>query len=224
MTRIEELGFAIVPDVLDEREIVRLETAIGRDHMESGRGGLRNLLDRAPEVAALADSPTIRRLVEPVLGSSGVVARGILFDKTPEANWKVPWHQDLTIAVQCKIETQGYGPWTMKENVHHVQPPVEVIEKMLAVRIHLDDCGEENGPLKVIPGTHRMGRLSAGRIQSMQQSMPVERCVVKRGDAILMRPLLLHSSSAAESPAHRRVIHLEYASSDLPNGLRWLSR
>ena len=224
MTRIEELGFAIVPDVLDEREIVRLETAIGRDHMESGRGGLRNLLDRAPEVAALADSPTIRRLVEPVLGSSGVVARGILFDKTPDANWKVPWHQDLTIAVQCKIETQGYGPWTMKENVHHVQPPVEVIEKMLAVRIHLDDCGEENGPLKVIPGTHRVGRLSAGQIQSMQQTMPVERCDVKRGDAILMRPLLLHSSSAAESPAHRRVIHLEYASSDLPNGLRWLSR
>jgi ectoine hydroxylase-related dioxygenase (phytanoyl-CoA dioxygenase family) len=221
-TEIAEAGFAIVPNVLSPDEVTDLLAAVERVN-EPGRGGIRNLLDRVPEVHALAESQTVRSLVEPILGKRAFAARGILFDKTPEANWKVPWHQDLTIAVQDRIEAPGFGPWTVKEGVNHVQPPTEILESMLAVRIHLDDCDEENGPLKVIPGSHRMGRLSVERIQSLQQEIPSASCPVSRGGALLMHPLLLHASSAAQSPGHRRVIHIEFASTPLPAGLRWFS-
>jgi ectoine hydroxylase-related dioxygenase (phytanoyl-CoA dioxygenase family) len=223
---VEESGFAIVSSVLSDDEMGKLLAAVKQVSHESAarkRGGIRNLLDRVPEVRALAGSPSIRRLVHPILGEHAFVTRGTLFDKTPDANWKVPWHQDLTIAVQDRIEVTGFGPWTVKEGVHHVQPPTEVLESMLAVRIHLDDCEEENGPLKVIPGSHRRGRLTEEQIQSFPQTIPSAACLVRRGGALLMRPLLLHASSAAQSPEHRRVIHIEFASSALPAGLRWLA-
>ncbi len=151
---VEDAGFAIVPGVLSAGDVDGLVDAIERlscERVAFKRGGIRNLLDRAPEVRAVSESAPIRRLVEAVLGSHAFVARGILFDKTPDANWKVHWHQDLTIAVQDRIEAVGFGPWTIKDGVQHVQPPTEVLEGMLAVRIHLDDCGEDNGPLKVNP-------------------------------------------------------------------------
>lgn len=61
----------------------------------------------------LATSSLIRALVEPILGPNFFPVRGILFDKIPGANLKVPWHQDVTIAVQEKIEAEGFGPWSM---------------------------------------------------------------------------------------------------------------
>jgi hypothetical protein len=87
----------------------------------------------------------VRDLVEPILGSNFLPVRGILFDKIPDANWKVPWHQDVTIAVQEKVEAEGFGPWSIKADVLHVQPPASILEQMLSIRLHLDDCGEENG-------------------------------------------------------------------------------
>ena len=179
------------------------------------------MLDLVPAVRKLAEAPTIRELVDPILGKGAFAVRGILFDKTPAANWKVPWHQDLTIAVQSKSDIPGFRTWTVKDGVPHVQPPTEVLENMLAVRIHLDDCAESNGPLRVIPGSHSKGRLSARQIKSIQELTSCKSCPVGRGGVLLMRPLLLHASSVASSPNHRRVIHLEFASCRLPSGLRW---
>lgn len=34
--------------------------------------------------------------------------------------------------------------------VLHVQPPMDVMSRMLAIRLHLDETGPENGPLRVI--------------------------------------------------------------------------
>ena len=221
-TSIAEVGFAIVPNVFSPDELRNVLSAVERVN-NPGRGGIRNLLDRVSEVRTLTGSSAIRRIVEPILGEHRFAARGILFDKTPEANWKVPWHQDLTIAVQGRIEAAGFGPWTVKEGVHHVQPPIEVLESMLAVRIHLDDSNEQNGALKVIPGSHRMGRLNAEQIHSVPHTTCSTLCPVSRGGVLLMRPLLLHASSAAQSPEHRRVIHVEFASTPLPFGLRWFS-
>ena len=115
---------------------------------------MRNLLARVPKVREFAEFAIIRRLVEPILGPHAFPSRAILFDKTPGANWKVPWRQDLTIAVQNKADVDGFGPWTIKEGLHHVQPPTEILENMLAVRIHLDECSEDNGPVRVVPGSH----------------------------------------------------------------------
>ncbi len=130
------------------------------------------MLERSAEFRAVASSAAVRGLVEPVVGGGAFAVRATLFDKTPEANWKVPWHQDLTIAVAQRIDTPGFTAWSVKDGVYHVQPPSGILEGMLAVRIHLDDCGEDNGPLRVIPGSHRHGRLADDQIERAVASGP----------------------------------------------------
>jgi ectoine hydroxylase-related dioxygenase (phytanoyl-CoA dioxygenase family) len=182
---------------------------------------LRNLLERVPVVRELAESDRVRTLAEQALDGPAFVIRGLYFDKTPAANWLVPWHQDLTIAVRDRRDAAGFGPWSRKDGVVHVQPPEPWLSRRFAVRIHLDDCGADNGPLRVIPGTHRQGRISGAEIERIRAKRDEEAALAGRGDALLMSPMLLHASSAAMSPNHRRVIHLEFATDPLPNGLTW---
>jgi hypothetical protein len=221
-------GFAVLKDVLTEGEVAGLIADlayVGNDRSVRRRGsssyGIRNLLQLAPAVRALAHSFKLRHIVDRLAGPKAKPVRGIYFDKTPEANWSVSWHQDLSIAVRGQEDVDGFGGWSVKAGVPHVQPPVEILATMLTIRLHLDDTDEQNGALRVIPGSHTQGRLTANAIrQSVEQTAPTC-CVVPRGGALLMRPLLLHASSAATSAAHRRVIHIEYASVSLPGGLEW---
>lgn len=217
-------GFQISGNTLAPSQITALLAALDTTQQVQGRGGIRNLLDLLPEIAQLANSSFIRDLVEPVLGHCAFPVRGTLFDKTPDSNWKVPWHQDLSVAVQERIDVEGFGPWSVKAGVVHVQPPAVLLETMLAVRIHLDDCSEENGPLRVIPGSHCHGRLTADQIRTIPLRTQSVLCPVGSGGVLLMRPLLLHASSASRSPAHRRVIHMDFASSELPGGLKFLTQ
>ncbi len=121
------------------------------------------ILRAIPEVRRLAGSPALLDLVEPVLGPGAFAVRGLLFDKTAAANWSVPWHQDLTIAVQDRVEAEGFGPWNVKAGILHVRPPIGVLEGMLTLRIHLDDCETGQGPLRVLPGSHLGGSSAPGR-------------------------------------------------------------
>jgi ectoine hydroxylase-related dioxygenase (phytanoyl-CoA dioxygenase family) len=111
-------------------------------------------------------------------------------------------------------------PSQLKAGVNHVRPSSEIVSRMLAIRIHLDECGVENGPLRVIPGSHKHGFLSDQQIQDWPKSKAVT-CTANRGDVILMRPLLLHGSPPATVPSSRRVIHLEFAAEELPKGVEW---
>jgi ectoine hydroxylase-related dioxygenase (phytanoyl-CoA dioxygenase family) len=183
--------------------------------------GARNLAQVAPAVARLAESSGIARLLEGLGAPGAFLVRSIFFDKQPGANWKVPWHQDLTIAVRERKEIAGFGPWSQKEGIPHVQPPAEVLERMVTLRLHLDDCDVDNGALKVLPGSHRHGVLSVDLIQRSRLECAEVICAVGRGGILAMRPLLLHASSQAARPTHRRVIHLEFAMDDLPGGLEW---
>ena len=131
------------------------------------------------------------------------------------------WHQDLTIAVRERHEVPGFAFWSEKAGVMHVQPPVSILENMLAVRLHLDDCGPDNGPVRVLPGSHRHGRIAESEIPAWRQRVAEVVCTVPRGGVLLMRPLLLHASSPAVSPSRRRVVHIEYAADGLPGGLEW---
>lgn len=230
LDRLDDDGYAIVPGVIGRAEVDRLLAALdaagGTDGARRRESvyAIRNLLDAVPEVRELAESAAVRALVEPVLGEGAFPVRGILFDKTPDANWKVAWHQDLTIAVRERRDAPGFGPWSEKAGVTHVQPPAGVLERMITVRVHLDDCGPENGPVQVLAGSHRHGRLDAGEIERWRErSAPVPTCT-GAGGALLMRPLLLHASSPSTTPAHRRVIHVDFAADDLPGGLRWYDR
>ena len=115
----------------------------------------------------------------------------------------------------------GFGPWSTKDGIPHVQAPAELLEQMLTLRLQLDDADASNGALRVLPGSHRFGRLSADRIQQLRREQPDFLCAVSAGDALLMRPLLLHASSRSAHPRHRRVLHIEYAGFNLPAELEW---
>jgi ectoine hydroxylase-related dioxygenase (phytanoyl-CoA dioxygenase family) len=125
------------------------------------------------------------------------------------------------LALRNKIELPGFAPWSMKEGVPHVQAPVELMQQMLTLRLHLDNADEANGALRVLPGSHLLGRLPADRIQELRGQQAEALCIAAAGDGLLMRPLLLHASSRSTSPSDRRVLHIEYAAFSLPNGLNW---
>ena len=224
---LDQNGFAVVPDLLDPNEVSALLEAIASadDHVAVRKRlavyAIRNLLHLVPAVAELSTNPKVIGIAQEVLGPDAIPIKGTLFDKTPDANWLVPWHQDLTICVNHRVHADGYGPWTTKAGVVNVQPPVSVLERMLAIRIHLDDCDEQNGALRVVPHSHTRGRLTAER-SAHREVTPVI-CTVPSGGAVLMKPLLLHSSSLANDPRHRRVIHIDFAAVDLPPGLSWFA-
>ena len=186
------------------------------------RAGLRDLFRAVPDAAALARDAGVREAVERVLGEGAFVVRAILFDKTPETNWVVPWHQDTTIAVRERVDVPGFGPWSVKSGIAHVQPPAAVLAGMLTVRINIDPCGPENAPLLVLPGSHREGILSDADVERwLRCGVEPVACTGEAGAAVLMRPLALHASSRAEEPGRRRVVHMEWAAGGLPGGLEW---
>jgi hypothetical protein len=221
-------GFAVVTDVIDAETIDALVEAIDRAgpldavlRREGDVYGMRDLLRAVPEVRRLAGSSALLDLVETVLGPGAFSVRGLLFDKTTSANWSVPWHQDLTIAVRGRVAAPGFGPWTVKAGIPHVRPPVQVLEGMITLRVHLDDCEAGQGPLRVLPGSHLEGKLGVEATRDWLEREPAVSCLVPKGGVVMMRPLLLHASSAATEPRRRRVIHLEYAINPLPDGVDW---
>lgn len=178
-------------------------------------------MKHVPELRAVADHPAVRGLAQKALRPKAFVVRATLFDKTPDANWKVPWHQDVTIAVRERKDAPGYGPWSIKEGVQHVQPPSRVLEHMVTVRVHLDGCPAENGALRVMPGTHRLGRIDQNdALRHVSESQAVI-CAAKAGESLVMRPMLLHASSPSSTPGHRRILHFDFADSELDEGIQW---
>ncbi len=216
-------GFAVQHAVVAPEQLTSLLTQVEplRARGES-EAGMRLLLQRSEAVRHFAYSDKLSSMARSALGE-GVPkpVRAILFDKTPNSNWYVTWHQDVTIAVKERIDVAGYGPWSIKSGVHHVQPPAAVLQNMVALRIHIDDSPLENGPINFIPESHRLGILdpqSIAELRTQRQSVSVPAAA---GDIILMKPLILHSSPVSSNPAHRRVLHIEYAAYDLPAGLQW---
>ena len=224
---VERDGYSILAGVFGRQEIERLIDAVSTVAGHSGvlsRGGVyavRNLLQLSPAIKELASSAKVHSIVQGNLARDAFPVRATLFDKTAGANWLVPWHQDLTICVASRADVAGYGPWTMKAGVCHVQPPVRILASMLSVRVHLDDCDEQNGALRVLPGTHLLGRLSTEQIAELQRAAAPVLCAAKAGGVVLMKPLLVHASSAASRATHRRVVHIDFACAQLDGGLRW---
>jgi ectoine hydroxylase-related dioxygenase (phytanoyl-CoA dioxygenase family) len=216
-------GFSLVAGVIDPAGTDRLRAAAAEVLGDGSRrrAGVRFLVRRHPAFSGLGEDRAVRGMVEPVLGSGAFIVRSILFDKSPDANWDVVWHQDTTIPVTEKRDIAGFGPWSVKDGSIHVQPPASVLKRMLTVRIHLDDCGSSNGALLIVPGSHRRGILAECDIDATACEAQSVVCEANAGDALLMRPLVLHASKKAATPRHRRIIHLEFAAEPLPGGLSW---
>lgn len=217
---LEARGFLVLERAVGGVQLSALDSAL-EAATDSRAAGHRTLLFNSTLIARLAANE-LAALVRRVSNQRWFPVRALLFDKTPETNWKVSWHQDLSIAVTDRAEIPGFSGWSLKEGVWHVQPPLEVLERMLTVRLHLDDCGTGQGPLRVLPGSHRHGRLSSGDILRLRRATVAEEIRCRAGDALIMRPLLLHASSKATHPSRRRVLHVEYANEALPDGLKWV--
>jgi ectoine hydroxylase-related dioxygenase (phytanoyl-CoA dioxygenase family) len=221
---VEENGFCVLQQVVAPNEIADFVCAIeslasSREYSRRGeRYALRDVFEALPQTRDFVRSKTVREILAPILGEDFFCVRALLFDKNPNANWKVPFHQDLTIEVQNRIEEDSFGPWSHKAGVLCAQPPRETLETMLTLRLHCDDCDSRNGALRVLAGSHQMGKLSAAKIQELRQTTREVVCEVPAGGVLLMRPLLLHASSPAVSPRHRRVLHFDFSARDLPLG------
>jgi len=214
-------GYLLVEHLFDADMIAPLKAAFAdADVARAERGGeifgARNIL-AIPDVQNVARDPRLRA----VLGEDMQAVRGIFFDKTPGANWPVAWHQDLTLALRERHDVEGWSNWTVKRGVTHAQAPPEILARMMTMRLHLDDCGEDNGPLRVIAGSHDHGVLPRAEIVTRTREN-AHIITAGAGDALFMKPLILHASSPARAPSHRRVLHLEFAPRDLlPSGLDW---
>ena len=220
VSELRREGFGIIPEVIDESHRFEIIRDIEQSRPPSA-AGVRDITRKIASVRCLANSDTIRALVEPVLGSEARLVRSILFNKNAGANWQVAWHQDLAIAVQQQKEIPGFVSWSTKNGTPHVQPPVRILEQMLNVRIHLDAANEMNGALWVSPGSHHLGRIPANEAAAAARHLGTHLCTVAAGDVLLFRPLTLHASRKALSSRPRRVIHLEFAGVSLPPPLEW---
>jgi hypothetical protein len=214
----EEEGFLSLDPLLSPEQTTAAEADLEVLRVDSV--GTRNLLGQAwcrSLVGWLKEQPVISA----VLQADAVAVQCTLFEKSSERNWLVPPHQDLSIPVRRKVEAPGLSGWSKKEGVLYVQPPVEVLEQLVAVRIHIDECGPEHGPLRVVPGSHRLGRVGEKDISAIREESGERECVVGRGGALVIRPLLLHASSKATAPNRRRVLHFLFGPGELPLGLEW---
>lgn len=182
--------------------------------------GIRHIDKKLNSVSAYLGSTEFSENTKYYLTPQHKLVRAILFNKTPDANWYVTWHQDRTVSVSEKFDHPEWKNWSLKEGVLHVQPPLAVLENMVTVRIHLDDATQDNGCLKVIPGSHLYGLLSQDQITEIVTPENIVYCEAGAGDALIMRPHLLHASSKSVDPSHRRVLHLEFCDWGFASGLR----
>lgn len=212
MTQIQELGYDVLPSIVSERECDDLLIVLESQILARSRAGARHLLSVHP-IDELANDSRLIALAAEVLGRQASPFRVTLFDKSVRANWSVVWHQDTVLPLRARNDLPGWGPWSRKAGVLYAHAPAEALSKVVALRIHLDESSLSNGPLRVIPASHRLGVLQDEDVARVaREHMPVD-CVVGRGGVVVMRPLIIHSSPRVESAIARRVLHIEYTSS-----------
>ncbi len=219
-------GYAILHNVFGKKEINHIKSKLygylKSSNQSNNDYAIRNLLQEIPDLKTMLLNSNLMYILKKI-SPDLFLTKAIYFDKTPESNWYITWHQDIIINVKEKIETKGFTGWTKKSGVHGVCPPEEILKDTITVRIHLDDADETNGALKVVPGSHNK-KLSDEEISLITQNSIPYVCEVAACGIQIMKPLILHSSSKATSQKHRRVIHLEFNTMELPNGLEWGER
>jgi hypothetical protein len=211
-------GFAVVPTVLSDAQCDAVAAWV--DTFASDSPGTRSLLSHdgcRALVATLRTHPSLGILIP----ADHVAVQCTYFEKSIDNNWLVPIHQDLSIPVRARVDHPALRGWSDKEGTLFVQPPADVLETLVAVRIHLDPCLETDGPLQLVPGTHTRGRIDAAEASRLKQAGPVIACTVDRGGALVMRPLALHASSKATGTSRRRVLHIVFGPAEPGYGLQW---
>jgi len=210
---IAESGFAVWPGLLSRERIDRLLTQLRELPLTRSRAGVRHGM-AIPAIADLSREPQIVELARQVLGVQAFPFRATVFDKSSRANWLVVWHQDTALPLRSRKELAGWGPWSVKGGIDYAHAPGCALSQVLALRVSLDDSNCDNGPLRVLPGTHNSGVLSDDQIHELASRMSPVDCICPKGGVVAMRPLLVHASSKSRTEMPRRVLHIEYAASD----------
>jgi ectoine hydroxylase-related dioxygenase (phytanoyl-CoA dioxygenase family) len=190
-------------------------------YFEQGLPGVRITGD-----IALAQAIKTLAQLEPLVSAMGsgqwVCVRAIAFDKGPETNWTLGWHQDRTIAVKQRVRVARYDHWSSKQGFQHVEPPFQLIERMYTLRMHFDPVRDDNGPLLVALGSHGVGKIADSEVSSLADSRPQLSCHADRGDGWLCKTPIVHASGRSTSSSRRRVLQLDFSREQLPGGLEWL--
>lgn len=224
--QINRDGFAVIDAVYTDIEIMHLlsllsvtDTSRPAFRKTKDLFAIRQFFREVPDATDIVFNDVLKQLLARLSGDGFFVVKSIYFDKPGDSNWFVPWHQDLTISVNKKVDTAGYGPWTIKHNQYAVQPPLDILQDNFTIRIHLDATDHSNGALRVIPGSHLNGIRRPESIDLKDEIAVV--CTVPKGGVMIMNPLLLHASGRTLNHQPRRVIHIEFSRSKLPAGLEW---
>lgn len=216
------LGFAVDGaeriDGVVIAELPAIEGALAE--VPPDRAGVRIAGNPALALLLAADG-AIGAIAARVLGDDCRPVRAVLFDKSAATNWALGWHQDRTICVRERVDTPGFGPWTVKAGLHHVEPPFALLAAMVTLRVHLDPVGADNAPLLVAPGSHRAGRVPVDTVPAVVRAHGIAACLAAAGDVWLYATPILHASDAAVRPARRRVLQVDFSAALLPNGLGW---
>ncbi|MDQ1811774.1 phytanoyl-CoA dioxygenase family protein [Massilia sp. CCM 9210] len=213
-----QLGYALAPDVLSPAECARLGELV--QPVASVSGGTRCLLSQ-PWCAALAARLRADPALAACLDPDALAVQCTYFEKSAGRNWLVPMHQDLSIPVAARVDAPALRGWSVKEGAVFVQAPPALLRELVAVRVHLDPCSVGDGPLVVVPGSHRAGVIAPADLPAVRAATPAVACIAGVGGALVMRPLLLHASSKALGQSRRRVLHFVFGPRTLPHGLEW---
>ncbi|WP_299126235.1 phytanoyl-CoA dioxygenase family protein [uncultured Winogradskyella sp.] len=224
---LEENGYSVLADLYSDNEISGILACIENTEQDGNSFmktkdlfAIRQLIKNVPELSKLLFNRKLTELIADLSESEYFLTKAIYFDKPSESNWFVAYHQDLSISVDIKADLENYKNWTFKKGQHGVQPPIEILQDTITIRIHLDKTDENNGALKVIPKSHLMGIVRADSKDWNIENEFV--CEVEKGGAMLMKPLTLHASNRTTNRKKRRVIHLEFNKHNLTEPLAWL--
>jgi Phytanoyl-CoA dioxygenase (PhyH) len=212
-------GLAIVPDVVTSPILDQLRNLT--EFAGSGRPGVRVHAVPNNIHPLIEDSGPLGRLASALMVRPARAVRVLFFDKRPDANWAVPWHQDRTIAVKARADVAGFAPWTIKRGVHHVEPPADILAGMLALRLHIDDCESDNGPLLAAKGSFARGAIRAADVRGVVERSEIVTLSASAGDVVAMRGMTVHASHRSTTPKNRRVLHVDFATCELPEPLEW---
>lgn len=210
MEELNKKGFAVICDVLSSEECSCILDHLSNWKIGRSRAGTRHLMT-CPAVSSLAHDRRLITLASTALSEPAIPYRATLFEKSPKSNWLVVWHQDTALPLSKNIDGSEWGPWSCKAGVTYAHAPSWALEKLITLRVHLDPCAPENGPLRVIPGSHQNGVLTDNEIGTITKTQASAECVVPAGGVLLMKPLIIHASSKSKSKTPRRVLHIEYA-------------
>jgi hypothetical protein len=217
-TLLHDQGFVVVPRVVPEELLREAEERL--ETLNVSRAGTRNLLEHE-WCHSLALSIRNHTALSDCIAPTSVAIQCTYFDKSPLRNWRVAFHQDLAVPILHRSHHPELGAWSEKEGQLFVHAPASLLAQLLAVRVHIDAATTFNGPLRVIPGSHRLGRLSAAEIQQTRATSHEVACTAQPGDVLLMRPLTLHASSKGTVPDRRRVLHFLFAPPNPGYDIRW---